>query len=190
MTIIKKITMLYISASLIFVGLGLPAQADENAEANALFVSTIQNWNMSNALSTNHGNSLAERLVFLSKIDENLKRIIEEYPGSSIAVQLIIGEQIGPLSNDLVAAALHEAQAEEGLLFKDAASNKPKVIGAHIFSLARENARNIGDNHDRDKILAEIATAQAAVGMIPEALEVARSISNDGARSELSLIHI
>jgi hypothetical protein len=73
----------------------LPARADVNTDANALFVQAVQAWEAAGALPAEQ---TAERLELLQSANRNLEQIITDLPGSDLAVRLITGETLGPIT--------------------------------------------------------------------------------------------
>lgn len=63
-----------------------PALADDNSEANTLFVEAMLAWDQAAAASDD-----AERLRLLQSVDANLQQIITAHPGADLAVKLVIG---------------------------------------------------------------------------------------------------
>jgi len=99
--------MIRIMALLLALLLSLPAVAQTRSDeaANALFVEAVQLWTRA------EGEPVAERAASLQRVQSNLKTIIERHPGSALAVRLVIGETVGPLSVARVERAASEAQA-------------------------------------------------------------------------------
>ena len=96
-----------IAALIVALLLSLPAwaQTPEDAAANRLFVEAVQLW------SRAEGEPVAERAVTLQRVQSKLKTIIERHPGSALAVRLVIGETVGPLSVARVERTASEAQS-------------------------------------------------------------------------------
>jgi formylglycine-generating enzyme required for sulfatase activity len=99
--------MLRAAALIVILLLSLPAwaQTPEDAAANRLFVEAVQLWNRA------EGEPVADRATTLQRVQSNLKTIVEQHPGSALAVRLVIGERVGPLSVTRVERAASEAQA-------------------------------------------------------------------------------
>jgi formylglycine-generating enzyme required for sulfatase activity len=68
------------------------AQTADDAAANRLFVEAVQLWNRA------EGEPVEQRTTTLQRVQSNLKTIIERHSGSTLAVRLVIGETVGPLS--------------------------------------------------------------------------------------------
>ena len=87
--------------------LSLPAMAQtpEDAASNRLFVEAVQLWNRA------EGEPVADRAATLQRVQSNLRTIIERHPGSTLAVRLVIGETVGPLSVARAERATAEARA-------------------------------------------------------------------------------
>lgn len=73
---------------------GSVAIADSNTEANRLFVEAVKTWK---SLSSSDLNP-SERLSRIQSVKDGLNKIVDEHPGSDLAVQLVIGQNVGPLS--------------------------------------------------------------------------------------------
>jgi formylglycine-generating enzyme required for sulfatase activity len=80
------------------------AQTADDAAANRLFVEAVQLWNRA------EGESVEQRAATLQRVQANLTTIIEWHSGSALAVRLVIGESVGPLSVVRVDRAVVEAQ--------------------------------------------------------------------------------
>jgi formylglycine-generating enzyme required for sulfatase activity len=81
------------------------AQTADDAAANRLFVEAVQLWTRA------EGEPVEQRPATLQRVQSNLKRIIERHSGSTLAVRLVTGETVGPLSVVRVDMAVVEAQA-------------------------------------------------------------------------------
>jgi formylglycine-generating enzyme required for sulfatase activity len=68
------------------------AQTADDAAANRLFVEAVQLWNRA------ADESVEQRPATLQRVQSNLKTIIERHSGSTLAVRLVTGETVGPLS--------------------------------------------------------------------------------------------
>jgi formylglycine-generating enzyme required for sulfatase activity len=80
------------------------AQTADDAAANRLFVEAVQLWNRA------EGESVEQRAATLQRVQANLTTIIEWHSGSALAVRLVIGESVGPLSVVRVDRAVVEVQ--------------------------------------------------------------------------------
>jgi formylglycine-generating enzyme required for sulfatase activity len=86
------------------------AQTADDAAANRLFVEAVQLWNRA------EGESAELRPATLQKVQSNLKAITERHSSSTLAVRLVIGETVGPLSMAGVERALRAART---VVFRD-----------------------------------------------------------------------
>jgi formylglycine-generating enzyme required for sulfatase activity len=105
------------------------AQTPEDAAANRLFVEAVQLWNRA------EGEPVADRAATLQRVQLNLKTIIERHGGSSLAVRLVIGETVGPLSVARVeraASAAAEAQARAAEAQARAAEAQARAAAARF----------------------------------------------------------
>jgi formylglycine-generating enzyme required for sulfatase activity len=82
-----------------------PPISDEEA-ANRLFVEAVLLWNRA------EGQPVERRPEILQRVQSNLKTIIERHSGSTLAVRLVIGETVGPLSVARVDGAAVAAAVE------------------------------------------------------------------------------
>ncbi len=92
-----------------------PPISDEEA-ANRLFVEAVLLWNRA------EGQPVEVRAEILQRVQSNLKTIIERHSGSTLAVRLVTGETVGPLSVAGVDRAVRvaaEALAAAGVSFRD-----------------------------------------------------------------------
>jgi sulfatase modifying factor 1 len=84
------------------------AQTADDAAANRLFVEAVQLWNRA------QGQPVDQRPATLQRVQSNLKTIIERHSGSPLAVRLVIGETVGPLSVPGVDRAVRVAAEARG----------------------------------------------------------------------------
>ena len=94
-----------------------PANADVNTDANALFVGAVQAWTAAVALPAD---AMADRAALLQTVNRNLDQIITDLPGSDLAVRLITGETLGPITLQGARDAL--AQADAAIPMQDCAA--------------------------------------------------------------------
>jgi hypothetical protein len=78
----------------------------QDEAANALFVEAVQLW------SRAEQEPVVERAAMLQRVQSNLKTIIKRHGGSALAVRLVIGETVGPLSVGRVEGAASQALKE------------------------------------------------------------------------------
>jgi formylglycine-generating enzyme required for sulfatase activity len=88
----RMILRIVVAALLLFAWVPAFAQTPEDAAANRLFVEAVQLWNRA------EGEPVTKRPDTFERVQSNLKAIIEQHPGSGLAVRLVVGERIGPLS--------------------------------------------------------------------------------------------
>lgn len=156
-----------------FLSLALPAKGDDGAAANRLFVAGLEAWNQAEAL-TSEGLATAERRVsLLEQVVTNLRRIVDDHTGADLAVRLLIGDQIGPLSLKVAEAALEEADFALRVAMCEVQPNR-----ACIFTEALVTARGIEDPKSRATALREIASVQASSDFFVEALVIARDMES------------
>lgn len=169
-----------ILASVLFAAvIALPAAADDNAEANRLFVAAVTGWNAAAAIESDELAALEERAMLLQEVRSTLARIIADHSGSDLAVRLVIGETIGPLS--LPAAETAEVEARDRL---DEAICTNAPTRDCVLALAMDAAAGIEDADSRSRTLRAIAAALAEAELFAQALEVARGIQDATDRSQ------
>ena len=164
--------------------LSTPAQAWEwrwpwastDDSANKLFVEAVPLWNQYQALLADDPAQYEARLKLLTQVDENLQAIVNDFPESSLAVEM---SSTGSAKN------LNKADIEVARAYLEGTIEciKPgKICASWIISEALETAKSLDDDGFlRAGVLAEIAGAQAASGdisgakqTIPEVLATAK----------------
>lgn len=83
--------------------------AGDTEAANRLFVEAVRFWNQAEALEKDGAGKARARADLLLGVTRNLDMIVSDYSGSDLAVQLILGESIGPLSIESANAAFEDA---------------------------------------------------------------------------------
>ncbi len=169
----------------VLISMALPVHADDTDKANRLFVAAVKAWNAAAATSGETIEAFDTRVRLLQEVAQNLDAIVEKYPGADLAVQLIIGEKIGPLSlaDAAVALGLQKVGLEQA---KDTLEQAKRLalcqvqpdVGC-VLEEAFATARGIENASFRAGTLASIAEAQAKAGLIEEALVTARGIEDD-----------
>lgn len=149
--------------------LASPVMADDNTEANRLFVSAVTLYNEGGPRTGDPIADLEGSVVRLQQIRDSLDRIVSDYSGSQLAVQLVIGEQVGPLSRRAIERELRVA---EDRLETERCSRV--LTRACVISEALEVARNVP--HVSYGALADVALERADLAIFEEALDVARRI--------------
>jgi formylglycine-generating enzyme required for sulfatase activity len=97
---------------LMLLSLPASAQSRSDEEANRLFVQAVQLWNRSK------DEPVAQQAATLREVQANLQAIIDRHGGATLAVRLVIGETIGPLSLALVQREMRRASEAEARLFQ------------------------------------------------------------------------
>ena len=124
---------------------------DEQA-ANALFVEALQH-----VEAAGRATSSTTRLDLLRQAQANLDRIVQDHPGSQLAVQLITGQRIGAFDPRVFADTL--AEAEEDRICAEAPD------ACTLFADALATAGEIPMHAYRAEALAEISAEQLAAGL-------------------------
>ena len=177
----KRAVILFLIMVWVLAALGgAQALADANSLANRLVVEAVGLLHQARAEPDPE-----RQFELITKVEANLNRVIDRYPGSNAAVKLATGQGIGILSLELVAsekaqyealtiAARGAAQAEREA---DACFAAPSRICLLAQALAA--ARNMSDADKRESALYHIVKVQAESGNLEEALITADEISDD-----------
>lgn len=148
---------------------GAQALADENSAANRLIVETVGLLNQARAEANPE-----RRFELIAKVETNLHRIIERYPGSNAAVALATGQGIGILSLERVAN--EKARYEALTIAGQARINKTRCFAAPsrecLWALALAMGRNIDDAERRAVSLGSIAISLAEAGNVGRTREI------------------
>ncbi len=125
---------------------GAQALADANSSANRLVVEAVRLLNQARDEPDPE-----RRFELITKVEANLNRVIDRYPGSDAAVKLATGQGIGILSLELVAS--EKAQYEALTIAGQARINKARCFAAPsrecLWAQALAMARNIDDAERR-----------------------------------------
>lgn len=160
---IEKAIAAAIVSSLLLVS--TPAFSDDAAESNRLFVTAVKALNEADTLSGS-GLAVAEkRFLLLDNVTENLNRIINDYSGADLAVKLMIGEEIGPVSMVSVQQTLDAARTQ--LAAALANCEEPALC---LNNLALKETRSIEEPRLRASLLSEIAIEQISAELYTETL--------------------
>jgi hypothetical protein len=165
-------------AALVATALAGPVAADDTAAANRLFVAAVQAWTAAEALNGSDPATLETRLRLLREVVGNLRRIVADHAGADLAVRLVIGETVGPLSLPGAEAAL-----AAGELALERALCPATPTRACVFAEALETARGIEDAGRRAAVLGAIAAAQGSPELFAEALATAWEIEDAHSRA-------
>lgn len=134
--------------------------ANPNADANALIVRAVQAWQNYESVAGEDIVSYEQRVEKLREVSSALDSVVEDYSSSDFAVQLVIGESIGPLSIVMVRQAKRAAELKLQLT-RCAASPTIECM----LDLAQEAYTN-SDGELPDFILGDIAEAEARAGFL------------------------
>ncbi len=122
---------------------------DQEQAANTLFVEALQQIE-----AAGRATSAIVRLDMLRQAQANLDRIVQDYTGSQLAVQLITGQRIGAFDPRALADTLSEAEEDR------ICAQVPDACA--LFADALETARVIPLHAYRAEALARASIAQAA----------------------------
>ena len=127
--------------------------ADDNTEANRLIVETVGLWNEAQELPGDGIEVAERRAALLAEVVANLNTIVNVYPGSDIAVQLVIGQTIGPLSQinaqEALVAAEDKVTEEEEAAEAARSSCFAEPSASCVFFEALDIAERVEDDRDR-----------------------------------------
>jgi formylglycine-generating enzyme required for sulfatase activity len=114
------------------------AQTADDAAANRLFVEAVQLWNRAEF------ESVEQRAATLQRVQANLKTILDRHGGSALAVRLVIGETVGPLSVQGVERALRNPQMllQPSKVFRDC-SECPEMVVVPAGAASLASGRNV-----------------------------------------------
>lgn len=161
-----------------------PATADDNAAANRLFVAAVTLLNEVLALSDDTVSGLEGRVTRLEIVQANLDRIVSDHSGSDLAVQLVIGAQVGPLSRQRVDRELNAARQRLAM-----AKCSAELSSACVLAEASDLAQRMATDVFVMVSMSRLAVAQARAGLIADAMETATGIETEALReSALSRI--
>ncbi len=179
--------------------------ADTKSTANSVFVQAVQDWHVAEELAGNDTASVRRRVEKIREVNEALGKIISEHSTSDLAVKLVIGEKIGPLSIPEMKEAgrkaelkLHLAECAESpslgciidhakmlggegdnrlpsFYFRNIAEVQAK---AGLYKESLETADGIEDQREREEALAAVSARMAEAGDIEEAIDIALGIQN------------
>lgn len=169
-----------------------PVSADDNADANRLFVASMQAWKQAEQLTGDSLEQAKTRLELLQEIDANLNRIVKEHSASDLAVQLLLGP-VGPLELDRLPALIQAAERGVEMRLVDipvqlamslfSAGDTRNALAA-LVQAAISSAHQLEDSEGRFWVLAEVAKAQAVTGDMSGALETIYQIEDVDKQSE------
>ncbi len=129
---------------------------DHEQAANTLFVEALQQIE-----AAGRATRTSVRLDLLRQAQANLDRIVQDHPGSQLAVQLITGQRIGTFEPRVFRNTL--AEAEDYQICAHASD------ACALFADALETARDVPMHALRSEALARIAVLQADAGLTHQA---------------------
>lgn len=147
--------------ALLFV-LPSAAQTPSDEAANRLFVEAVQFWTRAQELQPVADDPVAwqGKLDIVLHVDRNMRAIVDRYPGSSLAVRLVLGERIGDkMSLKQVAEAL--ASVRDDLDVATQRAGAQRALSALRPALVR--ARGVQDGAQR---VEELRRLRAQLGEI------------------------
>ena len=166
--------------------LSYPAWADDNAEANRLFVEAMQAWKQSEQLTADSLENVAKRVELLRAIEAKRNRIVARHSSSNLAVHIMLGP-VGPLDLDRLPLLLEEAAEKEArfLTIKQIEVSRSKFSEGYFEAAQRAliqalfiSTQEIEDLLSRTNSLASIVRAQVATADLAGALQTVQKIEN------------
>jgi len=141
----------------------LAACSDPNAEANTLFVKAQR------LVAESDTQPPEQRLATLQEAQADMKKIVDDYPSSNLAVQIASGRSDGSLSVAAIDLKIAEAEpaAEEAMCLRAPTRSCLNFVAARA-------AMADTDDEQRVTNLASLAEAQAKAGEMEFARETAR----------------
>jgi hypothetical protein len=121
---LRPATALFLSLSIA----GSPAAAEDAAAANRLFMGAVHAKTAEERLSEPDADSIIRRDELLGTVLSVLNRIVTDHPGSDLAVRLMIGDRIGPLSTPIAELILSEMQERRASVECLSAPNRRCVL--------------------------------------------------------------
>ncbi len=128
--------------------------SSSNENANMLFVESVQQWQKFEVLINQFSDDLELQYELLNEIDKNIKKIINDYPGSSMAVEFMAFRKYGVLSLDKVDQMLVKVKSD--LIFRNQKKTKNLICEGktkkNIIVLANyiiNNKNNLGKFHKK-----------------------------------------
>ncbi|MGR3608407.1 MAG: hypothetical protein ACU0BN_06020 [Sulfitobacter sp.] len=183
----KSITRSVLRASIfaLLFSAGGGVSADTAAGANSLFVRAVEGWQSVEQIAGNDTASARRKLERLKEVSAAIDSIIADHSGSELAVKLIIGETVGPLSVPMLKETVREAELKLQL---SECADEP--TSSCIIDLAVSIVRDMSGDSSFYYIK-DIAISQAQAGLYNESLKTARSIPDrkvqENALSQISI---
>lgn len=200
-------------ASIIALNIYLPSgvAADTNESANTLFVQAVQGWQAAELMIGGDTASARLRVQKLHDVGTAIDTIIAEHSGSNLAVQLVIGESVGPLSVPIIELARRKAELRLQIaqctdeptkgciidyannIVNQASSELPSFFTRDIavsqaqagfYDESLQTAEGIQNSPHREEALSELSISLAEAGLVEEALDLASALSIETSASK------
>ena len=142
-----KRTFLVFLATLMLFQLPLEARSESEGAANVLLVESVGLWSEFSSNPNNNFEDALVRFILITRIDRSLSAIVSQYPTSDLAVKLVIGESVGPLS----LAAIQTELAGSKSLVNRLCFSEPTV--ECVFAAAKAARHEITDDEQRARTL-------------------------------------
>lgn len=163
----KTTTLLVAASCVAALVFGAPhsAYADEIAEANQLAVSAVKEWSQATSVASTTMEEVSHRLALLEGVQSKLEKVIDVHSGTDLALKLVIGESIGPISVPTVAIAVENARQDVLQKFNNCNDHRDCAI-----TIALVSARSLQDDKLRARSLGTLALATLDASILSEAL--------------------
>jgi tetratricopeptide (TPR) repeat protein len=148
--------------ALLIVATAGSVTANDNEAANKLFVDAVQMLKKAEAAQPSEAVKLYEEVL------KRLDAIVEDFPGSNVAVQLATGQSIGEISR---------VKIEEALVNKRHAMCTQSPTASCVLAEAEAVVQHAHEDWERWLGAAWLARGQAKAGRLSDALTTARSLA-------------
>lgn len=154
----------------VWLAFGAAAVAGDTEEANRIFVGAVKAWQEAETITIMTPEDARAKAEVLERVHNSLNLIVDRYSGSDLAVQLVLGQSLGPVSLDGVGEALRAARAE-----MSGADCFVQPTPQCVASLAVEALSHVDDEW-REDTAADMILDLARAGQVDLALDLLPSV--------------
>lgn len=154
----------------LMLSMPLMAWSDDASSANKLFVAAVKAWNEADTQSTEDFSSLSIKDDRLSEVEAMLQRIIDENSGSDLALKLITGDKIGPISLESVKSSRQNLNRKIIVARCHSAPSQSCLFEASL------NYASKLDEYSRNEVLGDIARKYGEAKIEKSAISTLRTI--------------